>query len=76
MRLMLLQYIILNNSIGIRMDSSEIWEKIARALGTEITRTTVSAIWPIASALLSQLHENPCDYFLIIHSVADELLFR
>ena len=32
--------------------------KIAQAIGTEIARATASAIRPIASAILTQLHEN------------------
>ena len=47
------------------MDSSAIWGKIARAIG----KATASAIWPTVSAILSQLHENPCDYLIIIYSI-------
>ena len=56
-------------STGNRMNSSAIWGNIiARAIiiGTEIARAAASAIWPIACAILPQLHENPCDYLLII----------
>ena len=53
-----------------RMDSSAIWGEIARAIiiiiGTEISRAAASAIWPIASVILPQLHENPCEYYNII----------
>ena len=49
------------------MDSSAICG--AQAIGTKIAQAAASAIWPIASAILSQLHENPCDYLIIIYSV-------
>ena len=45
--------------MGNYMDSSA---KIARAIGTEIARATASAIRPIASAILTQLHDNSCDH--------------
>ena len=41
------------------MDSSAIWGKIARAIGAEIACAAASAISSTASAILSQLYENP-----------------
>ena len=37
------------------MDSSAIWGNIAQVIVTKIARAIASAIWPIASAILSQL---------------------